>query len=46
MHPSDFQAMQKQVADKVEKNVADKPVDPDPDLEPAAKFLSDEERRE
>lgn len=39
MHPKAFQAMKDDVADKMEKNVADKPVD----LEPAAKLLSDTE---
>ncbi len=39
MHPKDFQAMKDHVADKIEENVADKPVE----LEPAAKLLSDTE---
>jgi predicted PurR-regulated permease PerM len=39
MHPKEFQDMKNQVADKVEKNVADRPVDP----EPAARLLTDGE---
>jgi predicted PurR-regulated permease PerM len=35
MHPQEFQAMKNKLTDKVEENVADKPVDP----EPVAKLL-------
>jgi predicted PurR-regulated permease PerM len=38
-HPQEFQRMKNKVSDKVEENVAEKPIDP----EPAAKLLSDSE---
>ncbi len=38
MHPHEFQAAKDKVAEKVDKNVADKPLDPD--HEPEAKLLS------
>ena len=39
-HPQEFQAAKGKVAEHVEKNVADKPVNPEADPEPEARLLS------
>src|SRR6266568_6189570 len=39
-HPHEFQAMKDKATEQVEKNVADKPVNPEADAEPEPKLLS------